>query len=97
MSVKASKVSTKHGDFENALVLQAENGLYIKEDNKLTLVFYEHVNFVTWDDADAVQKVWTEALAEWLEEVLDEEDWEVEAPKTEEKSSADDPAANPYS
>ena len=104
MSTKASKVSTKHGDYENVLVLQAENGLYIKEDNKLTLVLYETVNFVVWEDSKAMQKVWTEALAEWLEDVLDDDDWEEQLPdktteeKPEEKSdSPDDPEANPYS
>ena len=97
MSIKASRVLTKQGDFENVAILQDEHGLYIKEDNKLTFILYEQVNLIEWNDVEAIKKVWTEALAALLEEVLDEEDWEVEVPKTEAEPSADDPVANPYS
>ena len=99
MALKASKVLTKQGDFENVSVLRDEDGVYLKDDNKLIFLYHDQVHMIEWEDLETIKKVWTQALVEIYDELFDEEEWEIEEPKPEKadsETSADDPKENPY-
>ena len=115
MQVKPTSVTvlTPSGEektIEDATVLMADFGLWVKTEKELEMFTWERVSSLKFTD-DEVNKVWEEAVLTVFEDLLEdledeyEEDEGEQKPAEESKSSepapdapasADDPEANPY-
>ena len=109
-SVTVLTPSGEEKTIEDATVLMADFGLWVKTEKELEMFTWERVSSLKFTD-DEVNKVWEEAVLTVFEDLLEdledeyEEDEGEQKPAEESKSSepapdapasADDPEANPY-
>lgn len=102
MQVKASAVHVKTPEgneqtYEDVQILMSDWGVYIKpDDDTLLLVTWEKVHSIVWSDVKVATRVWSEAVLEALEDMMDDDDYDFLDEDGEEESKPDDPDVDPY-
>jgi len=106
MQIKAASVWTivqggAEKEYTDVQIILSDFGVYIKEEDELSLITWEKIISIKWTDLKNIERVWAEAVFETLEDMLDEEDMlfeEEPESKDEAKDEVkpDDPGTNPY-
>lgn len=101
MQVKASEVHIKTPDgkekvHKDVQILMSDWGVYIKpDDDSLLLVTWEKVHSIIWNDVKVATRVWSEAVLEALEDMMDDE-YDFLEEEEPEPALPDDPNVDPY-
>ena len=101
MQVKASEVHIKTPEgkekvHKDVQILMSDWGVYIKpDDDSLLLVTWEKVHSIIWNDVKVATRVWSEAVLEALEDMMDDE-YDFLEEEEPEPALPDDPNVDPF-